>query len=276
MFKRILPLVAVIFLLTAVAPTFAQTEEEIVAKYLQKVEKKHKSKVGFISGYFKYGKLKDDIGYKTFNFSASTDITTIGGTVDPDVGIWRSKELGLNFGMMIAKSALFKVGFDYWMTMGDNVDVDMNMTIGTFNFSDEYTAKSDVSVLGFNTGFDYFLLNAPDQSGNLPGLAVKVGGGGGLYIARWKLWEDGDDDSEPLKATAPGFWIHGGLEYPTGLIGLVVSADASYFFLNFNNFDSYNNAGGELDMTYPDNGKELALDFSGPRGKIELKRYFQW
>jgi hypothetical protein len=276
MLKRILPLVAAIFLLTAVSPLFAQTEDEIVAKYLQKIEKKHKHKMGFASAYFKYGKLKNDIGYKEFNFSASSDITTISGSVDPDVGIWRSKEFGFNFGMLISKSVAFKLGFDYWLTMGDNVEVDQTMTIGTFDFDDTYTAKSDVSVYGLKVGFDYFLTNPPDQSGTIPGLAVKVGGGGGIYMASWKLWSADDQDSEPLKANAPGFWIHGGLEYPTNVMGLVLAADASYFFLNFKNLDSYNQAGGELDLTYPDDGKELALNFSGPRGKIELKRYFQW
>jgi len=276
MFKKVLILVAAIFLLTAISPVFAQTEDEIVAKYLQKVEKKHKNKIGFASMYFKYGKLKDDIGYKEFDFSASSDITTISGSVDPDIGIWRSKELGFNFGLMVGKSAAVNLGFDYWLKMGDNVEVDQTMTIGTFDFDDTYTAKSDVSVYGIKAGFDYYFTNPPDQSGTIPGLAIKVGAGGGIYMASWKLWSAEDQDTEPLKANAPGFWIQGGLEYPTNIMGLVLAADASYFFLNFKSLDSYNQQGGELDMTYPGGGDELALDFTGPRGKIELKRYFQW
>jgi len=276
MLRRIVPVVVVLFLMTAVAPAFAQTEDEIVAKYLQKAEKKQKRKVGFLTANFSYGRLSNDIGYRQFNFAASSDLSTLEGLAGPTEGIFRSKQLGLDFGMMLAPQAAIKLGFDYWLKMNTDINVDYDMSIGVLEVEDTYQSESEVTVYGFKAGFDYYLLNPPDKFGKLSNLAVKVGGGGGIYMASWDFWQSGDSESDPLKASSPGFWVQGGVEYPIGFLDMALAADMSYFYLNFNGFESYNQSSGDLQLTYPGTSEEIELDFSGLRGKVELKKFFSW
>ncbi|MBN2226502.1 MAG: hypothetical protein JW763_03980 [candidate division Zixibacteria bacterium] len=276
MLRRIVPVVAVLFLMTAVAPVFAQTEDEIVAKYLQKAEKKHKTKVGFLSANFSYGRLAEDNGYRQFNFAATSDLSTLEGLAGPTEGIFRSKQFGLDFGMMLAPKMAVKMGFEYWLKMSTDINVDYDMSIGVLEVEDMYQSESEVSVYGFRLGFDYYLLNPPDRYGKLNNLAVKVGAGGGMYMASWDFWQSGDAESDPLKANSPGFWVQGGVEYPIGFFDMAVAADLSYFYLNFSGFESYNASSGDLQLTYPGSTDEIELDFSGLRGKVELKKFFSW
>ncbi|UCD16610.1 MAG: hypothetical protein JSV44_09110 [Candidatus Zixiibacteriota bacterium] len=276
MLRRNVPLLAALFLVTAVSPAFAQTEDEIVAKFFEKMEKKQEQKVGFLSAHFSYGKLSDNIGYRQFNFSASSDLSSIDGLAGPIEGIFRTKEFGANFGIMVTSRAALKIGFDYWLKMGSDMNVDYHLTVGVLEFNDTYRQESTVNIYGFKTGFDYYLLNAPDKMGQLNNLAVKVGGGGGLYMACWDVWQDSNEETEPLRANAPGFWVEAGLEYPIGFFSLAIGADLRYFYLNLSGFESYNESSGELDMTYPADGSEIELDFSGFRGNIQLKRFFSW
>ncbi len=276
MLRKIVPVVAVLFLMTVVAPVFAQTEDEVVAKYLQKAEKKHKPKVGFLTAHFSYGRLSDDIGYRQFNFSATSDLSTLEGLAGPTEGIYRSKQFGLDFGMMLAPQAAVKMGFDYWLKMNSDINVDYDMSIGVLEVEDAYQSESDVTVYGFKLGFDYYVLNPPDRYGRLDKLAVKLGAGGGIYMASWDFWQSGDAESDPLKANSPGFWVQGGVEYPIGFFDMAVAADLSYFYLNFDGFESYNESSGDLQLTYPGSSDEIELDFSGLRGKVELKKFFSW
>lgn len=277
MFKKTAILVSVIFAFGLVGTCYAQTEDEIVAKYLQKVEKKQThSKVGFISGHFSYGKLSDDIGYNQFTFASSSDLAVLDGGFNPRGGIFRSDEIGLQLGMLVSRKMAFKIGFDYWVPMETPADVETNMTVGVLEFNDNFRADSKVDVYGFNAGLDYYLLNGPDDLGKINNLALKLGAGAGIYMTRWNIWQADDTDSEPLKSNSPGFWFAAGLEYPAPILGLVMAGDLRYFYLNFSDLASYNSQSGDLELAYTADGQELGLDFSGFRGTIELKRYFSW
>lgn len=276
MFKKTAIGVCLLFAFGVAANCLAQTEDEIIAKYLQKVEKKHKDKVGFVSAHFSYGVLSDNIGYNSFNFTSSSDLASLNGNFTPRGGIFRSDEIGIHLGMMVAPQMAFKLGFDYWVPMETPANVDQNLTVGVLEFNDSYLADSKVDVYGFNAGLDYYLLNPPNEQGIMNNLAVKIGAGGGFYVSRWDIWQSDDTDSEPLKSNAPGFYVSGGLEYPTPFLDLVVAGDFRYFYLNFKDVTSYNSQSGDMELAYTDNGQSLGLDFSGLRGTVELKRFFSW
>jgi hypothetical protein len=276
MLKKLVFLMAALFLVTIVGNAFAETEDEIIARYLKKTEKKHVKKVGFFSTHFSYGFLPKDQTYRQFNFSASSDLATISGLVGPQGGIWRSNEFGLSLGMMLTPKAAFNLGFDYWLSMGEDYTVDYNATFGILSTDVTYNNDNKISVYGFKTGVDYYLWNAPDKFGHLSNIAVTLGGGAGYYFSRWNLWEENNTDSEPLKSSALGLWIRGGIEYPFGFWDMVVGANISYFYLNFSDIKSYNEDSGDLTLTYPGDGSELELDFSGIRGSILLKKFVVW
>jgi hypothetical protein len=274
--RRLLSLLAAVVLFATFCSVYGETEDEIIARYLKKADKQQKSRIGYISGQFSYGKLSDNIGYRTFGFSATSELASIDGIAHPAEGIFRSKEMSLKLGMMLAPWGALKLGFDYWLPMGSDVSVDYNAIVGVLELQDTYKVKSTVNVYGFNAGFDYYFINPPNEYGVLDGLSLNAGIGGGIYMANWDLWQETSEDFEPLKATAPGFWGKFGIEYPVGLFGLTLGADAEYFFLNFTNITSYNKMSGDLELIYPGDGSKVQLDLSGPRGQIELKRYFRW
>ena len=114
MSKKMILLIGVIFVFVAVGSAFAQTEDEIVARYMKKVEKKHKSKVGFFSTSFSYGMLANDNGYNKFINYANDRIAP----GNPLGGIWRTSQISANFGMLLTSRATLKFGFEYWMQMG--------------------------------------------------------------------------------------------------------------------------------------------------------------
>lgn len=276
MSKRFIPLVTLIFLMTAMAPAFADTEDEIVAKYLQKQEKIIVKKIGFVNARFSYGILPQRSGYSTVNFSASNDLASIDGSIIPHEGIYRSNELSLQLGMMLKPRVSLQVGFDYWLTMGSRTTVDYTTTIGVLSTNDAFVRDGEVTVYGFTASSDYYLLGFPTDDGRLTGLALKLGGGFGYYRTSWDYWNEADDAADPLSAGAPAIWLQGGLEYPLPLFDLVIGANASYIYLNFSGFKSYNSEGGDLELISAGDGDSLELNFSGPRAQIELKRYFTW
>ena len=147
--------------------------------------------------------------------------------------------------------------------------------------------KSELRVLGVNTGFQYFLLNPPKTNQKLTGLAARIGATIGYYTASWDLWSQYENlnlatstpvtDNTTFKGTAPGFSLGFGLDYPLGLLDLGLAMDASYLHLNFNNVAWYNSSDEEIIATNDGTvDGRVNLSLSGVRGKIELKRYFNW
>jgi len=274
--KRLLPIVAILALFALAASAFGDTEEDIIAKYLKKTEKKHVTKLGFASASFGYGRLGNIDYYQSVNFAASSDAASLNGTLNPIEGIWRSNEISLNFGLMVAQRFALSIGFDYWLKMSTDANVDYTATIGVLEVEESYDTPSNVDVYGFNAGVSYYLTNPPTPDNGLAGLAVKVGGGGGIYMTKWNFWQDQNEDAEPVSASAPAFWLQGGVEYPIGFLDLVIGADGRYFFLNFNDLNSYNEMSGDMELTYSSTGNEYELDFSGLRAQIGIRRYFKW
>lgn len=283
MLRKLIPLLAIIFSLTLVSTAFPETEEEIIARYLKKAEKQRKQKIYSVSLSFSYGRLHNRSDYNLFYNYANLNISP----GDPLVGIWRSKQFGAEFGMMVARNVALKLGFEYWLKLGNSTIGDYSMSITPLGTQEDFELNSEVKVYGVTGGIDYHLLNPPDENGivHLPG--VRVGLGAGFYSTTWDLWDGSNTfnletenlelNSEPLKATAPGLSVWLGLDYPVGIFGLLAGVDVQYLYLNFDNVKVYNNVGEELYVSYSDNVTDrVGLDFSGPRGKVELKRYFRW
>lgn len=277
MLRKLIPLLVILFLVSIVGSAMAQTEDEIIAKYLKKTEKKHRIKVGFISGHFSYGKLSNEMGYyRTMSFTASSELSSMDGFIRPHAGLYRSKEFGLSLGMMFKPKVALNLGFDYWWPFSTDFTVDLNSTFGVLEESGRFINDKGIKVYGFKVGFDYYLINEPDKMGVLHSLAVKAGGGMGYYKSSWNLWEEGDESSDPVNASAPGFWVKSGVEYPLGFLDMVIAADMSYFYLNFSGLESYNESGGNMTLSYAGDGREVEFDFSGLRGNLALKKFIRW
>jgi hypothetical protein len=284
-------ILAVIFLLTAVVPAFSETEDEVIAKYLKKnVEKKIEAKkghVGFFTVNFNYGKLPNQSSYNKFTNYANSNIALADQSSERLTGIYRSKQIGANLGMMVSPRAALKLGFEYWLKMGTDATGNYDFNIEPLGDQTDFNLRSQVQVYGVTAGVDYYLLNAPDNKGLFKSLAVRVGAGGGFYMSKWQIWkgntsfnlatETFDPNNGEYKSSAPGFNVSLGLDYPIRFFGMTMSADAGFLFLNFSNVHGYNDLGEELYLTYSANTNDrVDLDFSGLRGKIELKKFFSW
>ncbi len=272
-----------------VVPALAQTEEELIAKYLEKTEKKHQTKVGFIVLQGSYGLLSEDSDYNKFAQGISPwisgDVTAV-----PVEGIYRSKEFHAGFGLMTTPKIAATIGFSYWLQMGSSTTGDFSLSLVNHDSpsgtQEDFALRSEVQVYGFSGSLDYYLLNAPTPEGQLNGLAFKVQGNIGYYFANWELWDgfaatnlylsQTDELAGKLTGSAPGFALGLAAEYPIGLFGLVVEGGARYQYLNFSKMKWYNDLNHENVVTVPDTGERVELDFSGIRGQFGLKRYFNW
>ena len=283
MFRKLIPLLVAFFAVTVVSPILAQTEDEIIAQYLKKAEKQRKHQIYFFSCSFAYGKLASQSDYNKFYNHTNLNVTP----GDPLTGIWRSKQFGADFGMMVSKRASIKLGFEYWMKLGNGSTGDYNLGVSPLGLQEDFDLRSEVSVYGFSGGFDYYLKNPPDNNGLINTLSVKVGAGAGYYNAKWELWDAAssfnlsteipETNNEALTGSAPGIsgWV--GVDYPIGIFGLLASVNVNYLYLNFDNIRVYNDLNEELYVSFSDNPTDrVDLDFSGLRGKLEFKRYFRW
>ncbi|MEW5925027.1 MAG: hypothetical protein AB1746_13665 [Candidatus Zixiibacteriota bacterium] len=283
MLKKLIPVFIALFAITVAASAFGQTEDEIISKYLKKMEKQRKHKIYFGSIGFSYGKLPNNSDYNVYSNYANVNIDP----GNPMTGIWRSKEFSANMGMMASRKVSFQLGFDYWLKMGDNTTGDYTFSISPLGTQTDFDLISQVQVWGLTSGIDYHLLNAPDNEGIVNGFNVRIGGGAGVYFSKWEVWSGANSfnlstsleelNIEPLKGTAPGFsaWI--GADYPVGFFGMLLSANVNYLYLNFSDVHSYNDFDEELYLSYTSNPEDrVELDFSGFRGKVEFKKYFKW
>jgi len=283
MIRKLMPLLAILLVIAVAGSAFSQTEDEIIAKYLKKAEKKHRDKVGFIGLTGAYGKLPNETDYLKFRNYSNNNIAP-GNPID---GIWRSKQFGFEMGMMVARQFSVKAGFDYWLKMGNEATGDYTMAIEPLGIQDNFTIKSEIQVYGFWAGFDYYLLNPPNRAALVNALSVRCGASGGLYMANWDIWsgasafnlslENFEQNSDPYTGSTPSFSAWVGADYPTPFFNMLVGLEATYQYLNFDKLHAYNSLGEELYVTYSDNSSDrVKLDFSGFRGKVVLKRYFAW
>lgn len=276
-----------------VAPAFGQTEDEIVAKYLKKAEKKKIKKVGFAVIQGSYGRLNTNNTYNQFASQVSPMIASAVGLDARLPGIYRSKEFFAGVGLMASPKASVTFGFNYWLKLGSNQTGDYNLAL--LNAADSldhmgFDLTSEIQVYGFSSSLEYYLTNPPDKDGFMTGLALKAIVGGGYYFANWSVWQDfagynldADATTDPttaiqgkLTGSAPGFTVGFASEYPIGLAGLVVEGSAIYRYLNFSNMKWYNDSDEEIVAIYQQSGDRVDIDLSGPRARMGFKKYFSW
>ncbi|MCK5125490.1 MAG: hypothetical protein KAR42_04480 [candidate division Zixibacteria bacterium] len=271
------------------APIAAQTEDELVAKFLYKAEKKQMKKVGYFVLQGSYGKLGNNSDYNKFVNDVSPNLYTATGQSAGIDGIYRSKEIYAGFGLMVNQKSAAMVGISYWLRMGSDETGDFNLTLVNSNdIADrtDFDLKSQVQIYGFSSSFNYYLVNSPDRYGVLHGIAVKTNLNAGFYFAKWDIWEGytgynlntstGNEIEGKLTGSAPGVSLGLSLEYPTPLAGLVVEGSASYLYLNFAKMKWYNSSNEEHVIVQGLENERVELDFSGPRANFGLKRYFSW
>ena len=275
--------------LLLVVPAMAQTEDELVAKFLKKAEKQQIKKVGYFVVQGSYGKLSDDNDYNKYASNVSPSLFTSTGESAGIDGIYRSKELFAGFGIMTSPKTSALVGFSYWLKLGSTETGDFNLTLVNVNDTEnrsDFDLKSQVQVYGLSSAFSYYLLNQPDRYGHLSSLALKTNFSAGYYFASWDVWEgftgynlSAAEQSEVqgnLTGSAPGVTLGLSLEYPTPLAGLVLEGSASYLYLNFTSMKWYNSDNEEHVAIYDADLSRVELDLSGPRANFGLKRYFSW
>ena len=260
----------------------AETEQEIINRYLQKTVAKHTKKLGWASVYFGVDRINRHNDYNDFTIIESAKLTN--GTFG---WIRQGASFGADFGMVFNKRFAWSVGGEYWMKLGEALPGgDTYLQLST-NTTVSANPRSDLKIFGVTTSLQYYLLNPPSVAEKLTKWSVRLAGTVGYYSCSWDVWPEFENlnlatgapeyMNATYKGTAPGFSLGLGMDYPLGFWDLGLAMDAGYLYLNFANVAWYNSQGDEivasLDGT-EDGRVDLAL--SGVRGKVELKRYFNW
>ncbi len=287
-FRQILAVIA-LFSIILTVPAYCQTEDELIGKFLNKAEKKHIKKVGFVIINGSYGKLANNSDYNKFADGVTPWIASLDGSDSRVDGIYRSKEFFAGFGVMTTPKLAASLGFAYWLKLGSDKTGNYNLSLVNVddpNDHENFNLKSEVQVYGILGGVDYYLMNPPDRDGALPGLALKVGLSGGYYFASWDVWngfsgynlytETQSVIQGNLTGSAPGGSVRIGAEFPIRLAGLVIETSANYQYLNFTKMKWYNSYDQEHVVIHDADLSRVELDLSGPRAQFGLKRYFSW
>jgi len=271
---------ALILALSTVSVVSADTEQEMVNRFLQRAEKKQQKKLSWFAVNYQMNRINRNNDYNSFSNYISTQVS------NADIP-WLSQAntFGVDFGVAFRNNFAWTIGGEYWLKLG--VDQSGSFTydppLGTAVTVDNI--RSEVKVYGVTTGLQYYLMNAPDPKDEIFKPSVRVNGVVGYYHAAWDLWPEyenlnlatgtADGTNTTFEGNAPGVSLGLGADYPLNFWGLAFSADFSYLYLNFTNVAWYNSQDQEVVVTY--NGAEdgrVDLDLSGFRGKVELKRYF--
>ncbi|MDD4052595.1 MAG: hypothetical protein PHR28_11950 [candidate division Zixibacteria bacterium] len=290
--KCLFPVVLGLSLLLAV-PAFSQTEDEVIARFLQKAEKntveKQQKKVGFVVFNGSYGRLKNMNDYNQFAEGMSPFVTGLNGSYDHIDGIFRSKEFFGGMGYMVTPKFSLTGGFSYWLKMGNTPvgDYDLSLAFPTDTAAhNEFELESEVQVYGISVDAGYYLINPPDNNAVLKAIAVKLSLGTGYYFANWSLWQgylgynlstqDYEEIGGKLTGKAPGIMAGISFEVPLKVAGLVMEGMARYQYLNFGKMKWYNDESEETVVVHQGSQERVKLDLSGPRAQFGLKRYFSW
>ncbi len=270
----------IIALLTLSSFAFASDkEQELTDKFLDRLESKHTTKLTWLSGYFSLNRINRDNDYNKFasyesNNFTSTDVAWLGD----------AKSIGLEMGVIFKEKYAWSIGAAYTMKMGEELT-------GSHLYSPTGATlenpTSELSLVGFNTGLQYYIYNAPTVANKLTALALRTGISIGYYQVKWDLWSDYNNlnlsTSAPtgtnttFQDSSPSIALHFGADYPTNIFGLALGFDMSYLYLNFNQVAWYNSQDDEIVASYTgaDDGR-VDLNLSGIRGKVELKHFFNW
>jgi len=259
-----------------------ETENDIVNNYLNQAVAKHTHKLGWASVNFSVDRINRNNDYNSFTDIESDKLTN--GTFN---WIEQGFSFGADFGIVFKERFAWSLGGEYWLELGETLpendtylQLSTNTTVGA-------NPQSELQVLGVNTGLQYYLINPPNATQKQSGVTARIGGSVGFYSASWDLWPEYENlnlstntpiaNNTTFKGTAPGFSFGFGLDYPIGLMDFGLAIDASYLHLNFGNVAWYNSSGEEIIATYSGTTDgRVDLSLSGVRGKIELKRYFNW
>jgi len=280
MYKKATALVLALVFGLSFGTAFAQeTEEEILQRYLHRAEEKHTVKLGWAALNFSVDRINRNNPYNSFASHESSQFSE--GSLS---WLGQGFSIGAEFGLIFKPGITWSLGGEYWLKVKDEISGSPTyLPTGT----QVENPSSEIQVIGFTTGFQYFLLGKPVPAKKLTNLAVRVGGSVGYYAATWDLWSEyqnlnlatstSEDKNISYKGTAPGFFFNVGVDYPLNLWDLGLGVDMGYMILNFDNVAWYNSSDEEIIASYDgtDAGR-VDLDFSGVRGKVEIKRYFNW
>jgi hypothetical protein len=260
----------------------AETEQDIVNRYLKKAQDKHVTRITWISANFTFNRINRNNDYNRFadytsNHFSNTDIPWLED----------GKSFGVDLGLVFKERFAWSVGGEYWLAMGINRK-------GSFEYSppggtptEVTNLYSEIRVLGFTSFLQYYLYNPPTPEEMLNDPAVRLVASVGYYQAKWDIWNEYQNlnlaTSAPynknttFKGNAPGFSLGLGIDYPLRVLNLVLGVDFSYLHLNFNNVAWYNSLNQEIIATYDGTSSgRVNLGLSGFRGKVEIKRFFKW
>jgi hypothetical protein len=281
-FANILIGLAVAVSLSAGPVLAQQTEQEIIDAYLKKTQKEHVYKMGWVSVNFGIDRINRHNDYNDFATLESLDLSN--GSFD---WIEQGYSLGVDFGLLVNKRFAWSLGGEYWLKMGSDLPSNNLYYLQSAGTAISTDPKSEVQLYGATTSLYYYLLNPPVPQQPLSNLSVRVGGTIGYYATTWDLWAEYENlnlstaapegENTTYKGSAPGFSLGMGIDYPLNFFDLAISTDVSYLYLNFTNVSWYNSQDQEIIATVDgtEDGR-VDLDFSGVRGKVEIKRYFSW
>lgn len=257
-------------------------EQELVNQFLKKTESKHVQKLSWMSVGFSVDRVNRNNDYNSFASSLNTQLD--GGKFS---WIGNATAFSAEFGAFVKSRLAWSVGGEYWLKIGQTLNGSVTYAPSGGTPAVITNPRSEIKTLGFFTSLSYYVMNAPKPSQPSNGLSAFIGGSVGYYQVSWDLFSEyqnlnlataaPDGANTTFKGSAPGFSAQVGLEYPVKFGGLVLSGEASYLHLNFDNVAWYNSVDQEVVATYGGtNDSRVDIALSGVRAKINLKKYFSW
>lgn len=281
-FAKSLMILMLAVLIGAPAIVAQETEQDIINRYLKKSEKAKITKLGWASIHFTGNRINRHNDYNDFAINISTSLD--GGEI---AWLDQAFSFGADFGVVFKERYAWYLGGEYWLKQGTNVSGDFSYTPPGGVATPVTSLVSEVKVYGAYTGFQYYLMNPPTKQDLLTKMAVRVNASVGFYGVTWDLFPEYQnlnlataapaEGNESFAGSAPAFSLGMGVDYPINFWNLAVGVDLSYLYLNFTNVAWYNAQDEEIVATYnntEDGRVDLAL--SGVRGKLEVKRFFNW
>ncbi|HPC12086.1 MAG TPA: hypothetical protein PK112_08320, partial [candidate division Zixibacteria bacterium] len=254
--RRFVCLVSAFALLVSAAGTLsAETEQEIVNRYMKKVEKKHVQKIGWVALNYTLNRINRNNDYNSFASSISAQIA------EADLPwLGQASTFGVDFAVGVKPRLAWTVGGEYWLKFGSDIAGPLTYSPPSGGATVVDNLTSEIKVYGVTTGLQYFLLNAPAPDRPAAGLSARAFGAVGYYHASWELWPEyqnlnlstaaSESENSTFEGNAPGFTLGLGGEIPLNVLNLSLGADFGYLYLNFTNIAWYNAQDEEIIVTY--------------------------
>ena len=182
MLKNTTALVLAFIFVLGIGSAFGQeTEQDILNRYLSRAEDKHTTKLGWASINFSVDRINRNNTYNSFASFESNNFSE--GSLS---WLGQGYSLGVEFGLIFKQGVTWSLGGEYWLKMKDEISGSPTYLPAATQIDNP---SSEIQVIGFTTGFQYFILGRPVLAQKLSGMAVRVGGSVGYYSATW----DGSD-----------------------------------------------------------------------------------